>query len=120
MENYLKVNNWVNQIFPCLHNFELTQLQDIIPNLKGLDGSFYMKGQKDYPYIQNENNNDIDVNYETFAIDKNSSNQQYTTHNFRIDYQQRPTHYNSLCPYEIFSKTNKINICCHRFNSEHF
>jgi hypothetical protein len=25
--------------------------------------------------VQNENNNDIDVNYETFEIDKNSSNQ---------------------------------------------
>jgi hypothetical protein len=69
--------------------------------------------------VQTENNNDIDVNYETFEIDKNSSNQQYKTHNFRINYQQRPTHFSSLCPYEISNKTNKINMCCHRFNSEH-
>ncbi len=27
MEDYLKVNNWINQNFPCLHNFELTHLQ---------------------------------------------------------------------------------------------
>jgi hypothetical protein len=36
--------------------------------------------------VQNENNNDTNVNYETFAIDKNSSNQQYTIHNFKINY----------------------------------
>jgi hypothetical protein len=70
--------------------------------------------------VQNENNNDIDVNYETFTIDKNSSNQQNIIHNFWINYQQRPIYFNFLCPYEFYNKTNKINnIHCHRFNSEH-
>jgi hypothetical protein len=36
--------------------------------------------------VQNENDNDTDVNYEAFTIDKNSSNQQYIIHYFRIDY----------------------------------
>jgi hypothetical protein len=70
--------------------------------------------------VQNENDNDTDVNYETFAIDKNSSNQQYIIHNFRVDYQQKSIHFNSLCRYEFSSKINKINnLCCHRFNNEH-
>jgi hypothetical protein len=70
--------------------------------------------------VQNENDNDNDVNYETFTIDKNSPNQQYIIHNFRIDYIQRITHFNFLCPYEFFSNTKKINnIRCHIFNSEH-
>jgi hypothetical protein len=42
--------------------------------------------------VQNENDKDIDVNYETFIVDKNSSNQQYIIHDFGIDYQQKPTH----------------------------
>ncbi len=39
--------------------------------------------------VENENDNDTDVNYETFIVDKNSSNQQYIIHNFRVDYQQK-------------------------------
>jgi hypothetical protein len=70
--------------------------------------------------VQNENNNDTNVNYENFTVDKNSSNQQYIIHNFSVDYQQKPTHFNFLCPYELFNKTNKINnISCHKFNNEH-
>jgi hypothetical protein len=59
--------------------------------------------------VQNENDDDIDVNYEIFIVDKNSSNQQYIIHNFRIDYQHRLIHFYFLCPYEFSSKTNKIN-----------
>jgi predicted methyltransferase len=70
--------------------------------------------------VQNENNNDTNVNYETFTIEKNSSNQQYIIHNFRTAHQQRPNHFYFLCPYEFSSKTHKINnIRCHIFNSEH-
>jgi hypothetical protein len=70
--------------------------------------------------VQNENDNDIDVNYETSIVDQNSLDQQYIIHNFRINYQQRPNHLNSLCPYEFSNKTNKINnIHCYKFNSEH-
>ncbi len=62
----------------------------------------------------NENDKDTNANYETFTIDRNTSNQQYIIHNFRVNYQQRPIHYNILCPYEFSSKINKINdICCH-------
>jgi hypothetical protein len=76
--------------------------------------------QKQIQNVQNENDKDIDVNYETFTIDKNSSNQQNIIHNFRIDYKQKPTHFNFLRPYKFSSKTNKINnIHCHKFNSEH-
>jgi hypothetical protein len=68
----------------------------------------------------NENDKDIDTNHETFTIDRNSSNQKYIIHNFRVDYQQRPIHFNTLCPYEFCRKINKINdICCHWFNNEH-
>jgi len=70
--------------------------------------------------VQNENNNDTDVKYETFIVDKNSSNQQYIIHNFKINYQQIPNHLNFLCPYEFSNKINKINnIHCYNFNSEH-
>jgi hypothetical protein len=70
--------------------------------------------------VQNENNNDTNANYETFIVDRNSSNQKYIIHNFRVDYQHKFIHFNSLCPYEFSSKINKINnIHCHRFNNEH-
>jgi hypothetical protein len=59
--------------------------------------------------VQNENNNDTNVKYETFIVDKNSSNQQYIVHNFKINYQQRPNHLNFLRPYEFSNKINKIN-----------
>jgi len=79
----------------------------------------WVNEQEKIQNVQNDNDND-DVNYETFTIDKNSSNQQYIMHNFKIDYQQRFVHFNFLHPYEFSIKTNKINnICCHRFNSEH-
>jgi len=71
--------------------------------------------------VQSENDNDTNVNYETFTIHKNSSNRQYIIHNFRIDCWQIPIHSNFLCPYEFSSKIDKINnICFRRFNSEHF
>jgi hypothetical protein len=41
--------------------------------------------QKQIQNVENENDKDIDVNYETFTVDKNSSNQQYIIHNYRID-----------------------------------
>ncbi len=70
--------------------------------------------------VQNENDNHADANYETFTIDKNSSNQQYIIHSFRFNYQHKSTHFNYLCPYEFSSNINKINnIHCHRFNNEH-
>ncbi len=70
--------------------------------------------------VQNENDNHTGANYETFTIDKNSSNQQYINHNFRVNCQHRFTHFNYLCPYEFSSNINKINnIHCHRFNNEH-
>jgi hypothetical protein len=51
VEKYLKVSNWVNQNFPCLHNYELTHLQDTTPKLRGLAGSLYIKGQAGgYPF----------------------------------------------------------------------
>ncbi len=69
--------------------------------------------------VQNENDNDIDANCETFTIDKNSSNQQYVIHNFRFDCQQKTTNFNYLCPFEFSNKINKINIYCYIFNNEH-
>jgi hypothetical protein len=66
----------------------------------------------------NENDNDTNTNYETFIIDRNSSNQQYIIHNFRVDYKQRIIHFNTLCPYEFSSKINKTNdIYCDWFNN---
>jgi len=66
------------------------------------------------------NDNDIDTNYETFIVDRNSSNQQYIIHNFRVHDQQRPIHFHFLCPFEFSSEIDKINsICCHIFNNEH-
>jgi hypothetical protein len=53
-------------------------------------------------------------------VDKKSSNQQYIIHHFKVNYQQKPTHFNFSCPYEFSNKTNKINnISCHKFNNEH-
>lgn len=43
-----------------------------------------------------KNDNETNTNYETFTIDRNSSNQQYIIHNFRVDYQQKPIHYNNF------------------------
>jgi hypothetical protein len=40
--------------------------------------------------VKNENDIDTDVNYETFKVEKNSSNQKYIIHNFRVTYQQNP------------------------------
>jgi hypothetical protein len=84
-----------------------------------LNLSAWVNEQEKNKNVQNENNNDTNVNYATFTIDKNSSNQQYIIHDFRINYQQIPTHFNYLCLYEFSSKINKINIHCHKFNNKH-
>ncbi len=47
--------------------------------------STWVNEQKQIQNVENENDKDIDVNYETFTVDKNSSNQQYIIHNYRID-----------------------------------
>jgi hypothetical protein len=70
--------------------------------------------------VQNENNNDINVNYEISQLIKihQINNISYTI--LGLIYQQKPIHFNYLCPYEFYNKTNKINnISCHRFNNEH-
>jgi len=65
--------------------------------------STWANGQEKNQNVQNENNNDTNVNYEIFIVDKNSSNQQYIIHNFAVDYQHKPIYFNFLCPYEFSS-----------------
>ncbi len=55
-----------------------------------------MNEQEKNQSVQMKNDNETNTNYETFTIDRNSSNQQYIIHNFRVDYQQKPIHYNNF------------------------
>jgi hypothetical protein len=67
--------------------------------------------------IHFEKNNNIDNNFETFTVEKTSSNMQYIIHNFHTNYQQRPDIFEYLSPYEFSSKVNKINnTCCNQFH----
>jgi hypothetical protein len=50
--------------------------------------SAWVNEQEKNQNVQNDNDNDTNVNYEIFTVDKNSSNQQFIIHNFRIDYQR--------------------------------
>ncbi len=69
-------------------------------------------------YIEKYNN--INNSFETFTIEKTSSNMQYVIHNFHTYYQQRPNIFEYLSPYEFSSKVNKINnTCCNQFHQNH-
>ncbi len=70
-----------------------------------------------HPYWKTNN---IDNNFETFIVERTSSNIQYIIHNFCIKYQQRPDIFEYFFPYEFSNKFNKINNTCYnRFHQNH-